>query len=218
MNLRIGNVGVILFVATLLLGGCASAPMASLEHDSSAKEFKPQPDKAGLYIYRSETMGMAFPMTVVVNGKTLGQTAAHTYFLVNVTPGTYRIESHAEDISTLNLTLKANKNYYVWEEVKMGMWSPRSSLQQVGDDAGQKGVLDSKLIATSISSDEIQPLNNESKSIGKQPDSLNQKDFKGSVDKEEIFHELNRLKELLDKGVINQSEFNEKKKALLEKL
>ncbi len=36
----------------------------------------PAPNKASLYIYRNESFGAAIPMTVAVNGKALGQTAA----------------------------------------------------------------------------------------------------------------------------------------------
>lgn len=200
-----------IFFTTIFLSGCATAPMASLAHDSSAKEFKSQPDKANLYIFRSETMGAAFPMTIVVNGKTIGQTASHTYFLLNVAPGKYKIESHAEDISTVDLTLEPAKNYYVWQEVKMGMWSPRSSLQQVGDDAGQKGVTDSKLIASSLSGDDVTPL-------AEVRQSSNKIAVQRDADKDQVFHDLDRLKELLDKGVITQSEFNDKKKSLLQRL
>ena len=206
-----------IFLSAIFLSGCATAPMASLAHDSAAKEFKPQPDKSNLYIFRNETMGAVFPMTVVVNGKTLGQTASHTYFLLNVAPGKYKIESIAEDISTLDLTLEPAKNYYVWQEVKMGMWAPRSSLQQVGDDAGQKGVTDSKLIASSISGDDVSPLGG-SQNIDEVRQPSKKMVVQRDADRDQVFHDLDRLKELLDKGVITQSEFNDKKKSLLQKL
>ena len=114
-------------VLMLLLSGCASVPMAPLDQDSRAKDFSPIPNKASLYIYRNESFGAAIPMTVSVNGKALGQTAAQTYFRLNLTPGKYNVESHAENVSNLPLTTEAGKNYFVWQEVKMGMWMVHST-------------------------------------------------------------------------------------------
>ncbi|MHB1198622.1 MAG: hypothetical protein ACYCZ6_03515 [Polaromonas sp.] len=70
-------------ILVLLLSGCASVPMASLDLDTKAKDFSPVPNKASLYIYRNESFGAAIPMTVSVNGKVLGQTAAQTYLRIS---------------------------------------------------------------------------------------------------------------------------------------
>lgn len=48
-------------------------------------------------------------MTVSVNGRALGQAAAQTYFRLNIVPGKYNIESHAENVSTLALPVEAGK-------------------------------------------------------------------------------------------------------------
>lgn len=144
-------------ILILLLSGCASVPMASLDQDTKAKDFSPVPNKASLYIYRNESFGAAMPMTVSVNGKVLGQTAAQTYFRLNLTPGKYNVESHAENVSTLPLTTEAGKNYFVWQEVKMGMWMARSLLKQTDETTGRAGVMESKLIVTSISEDDLSP-------------------------------------------------------------
>ena len=68
----------VLTLLLALLSGCASVPMASLEQDTQAKDFSPIPNKAALYIYRNEMFGAAIPMSVSVNGRVLGQTAAPT--------------------------------------------------------------------------------------------------------------------------------------------
>ena len=151
-------VAVVSAMVVLLLSGCASVPMAPMDQDAKAKEFLPASDKATLYIYRNESFGGAIPMTVTVNGKALGQTAAQTYFRLNIVPGKYNVESHAENVSSLPLTTEAGRNYFVWQEVKMGMWMARSMLQQTDETAGRAGVLESKLIATSISDNDLSPL------------------------------------------------------------
>ncbi len=71
---------VIIASALLFLVGCASAPMASSDLDQKAKSFENSSDKATLYIYRNENFGAAISMEVLVNNKSIGQTAAKTYF------------------------------------------------------------------------------------------------------------------------------------------
>ena len=40
----------------------------------------------------------------------------------------------------------AGKNYYVWQEVKMGLLMARSKLSQVSEEEGKQGVMESKLV------------------------------------------------------------------------
>jgi hypothetical protein len=136
----------------IALSGCAAVPMASLDTDAKAKNFKPLPNKAAIFIYRNEVFGAAIPLAVSINGHTLGQTAAKTYFRVDVKPGPYTISSMSENVSQLELNAKTGRSYYVWQEVKMGMWAPGSHLQEVNEAVGQAGVNECKLIA-SVTSD-----------------------------------------------------------------
>ncbi|HXH64023.1 MAG TPA: DUF2846 domain-containing protein [Mariprofundaceae bacterium] len=136
----------ILVVALLsLLGGCATVPMASLDKDNQAKTFQAPPQASRIYIYRNENMGGAIPMAVSVDGKTVGQTGPKTYFMLDVAPGKHRIESLTENVASLTLNTEQGKSYYVWQEVKMGLWSARSALHEVSAAQGQKGVMECKL-------------------------------------------------------------------------
>lgn len=191
----------------LLISGCASVPMAPMDQDTKAKEFSPVPNKASLYIFRNESFGAAIPMTVSVNGKALGQTAAQTYFRLNLTPGKYNVESHAENVSSLPLTTEAGKNYFVWQEVKMGMWMARSLLQQTDEATGRAGVMESRLIASSVSDGDLSPLDAQpasSPALSPSNDSTAQK--------------LRELQSLRKDGVITEEEFQKKRSQLLEKL
>lgn len=132
--------------AALLMAGCASVPMASQSADSQAKTFTPSADKAVLYIYRNENMGAAIKMPLLVDGVSVGDTAAHTYVRKELPPGEHVITSKTEKDSTLTIEMLAGKVYYVWQEVKMGMFAARSALHQVDAEKGQKGVDESKLI------------------------------------------------------------------------
>lgn len=130
---------------TLLLGGCATVPMASLDKDSQAKTFQVPPNESRIYIYRNEIFGGAVLMTVSLDGKVLGHTGSKTFLMADVPPGSHKIESVAENIASLTLDTKPGKAYYVWQEVKMGLWMARSALHEVSAAKGQKGVLECKL-------------------------------------------------------------------------
>jgi hypothetical protein len=135
---------VIALLMASLITGCASVPMTSIDEDAKAKSFVVPSDKSSIYVYRNESIGGAIPMTVALNGKVAGQTGMQTYFLFEVAPGTHEVSSISENTSTLKLQTEAGKAYYVWQEVKMGMWMARSQLQQVDEQTGRKGVLECK--------------------------------------------------------------------------
>jgi hypothetical protein len=141
--------GIGLIAMAVLAGGCASVPMASEDKDVAAKSFAPKADKASVYVYRNETMGAAIKMPVVLNGKLVGDTASMTYFLLEVAPGTHELVSKGENDSALSLSVQGGRNYFVWQEMKMGLFGPRSLLQLVDEGTGKAGVAECKLIDAS---------------------------------------------------------------------
>lgn len=62
------------------------------------------------------------------------------------TPGNHTITSKSENDATLTLSTEADKNYYVRQEVKMGLLMARSKLSQVSEEEGKQGVIESKLV------------------------------------------------------------------------
>lgn len=129
-----------------LLNACVSVPLALPEMDLKAKNMSVPQDKALVYLYRNEIMGSAIKMTVNLDGRYAGQTAAKTYFMWLLDPGRHDFSSVAENTSNLSVDTKAGETYYVWQEVKMGAWSARSSLQLVDKEKGRKGVEESRLV------------------------------------------------------------------------
>jgi hypothetical protein len=132
----------------MMVSACASVPLAPPEMDMKAKNMSAPKDKALVYLYRNETMGAAIKMTVNLDGRFAGQTASKKYFMWLLPPGKHDFASVTENTSTLNLDAKAGEAYYIWQEVKMGMWAAGSKLQLVDKEIGKKGVEESKLIAT----------------------------------------------------------------------
>lgn len=133
-------------VTVVLASGCASVQMASDEQDNAAKSFAVKPGKANIYVYRNENFGAAIKMPVALNGKLVGDTAAKTYLLLQVDPGSYTVTSKTENDSNITVDAAAGRNYFLWQEVKMGLMAARSNLQVVDDATGKAGVAECKLI------------------------------------------------------------------------
>lgn len=140
----------ILFAAVIVLGlaGCASVPMGDPKQDAALKTFSIPADKAGVYIYRNETMGAAVKMDVELDGQAIGQTVANTYLYKEVSPGKHSINSRAENTDFIEFEAKPGALSYVWQEVKMGVLYARTKLHLVGEYEGKKGVLETKLAET----------------------------------------------------------------------
>jgi uncharacterized protein DUF2846 len=137
-------------VFAALAAGCASVPMGDPQQDAAAKTFTPPSgNRAGLYVFRNESMGAAIKMTVLLDGKLLGDTGAKTYLYTEITPGKHQLVSKTENNAVLDFDAAAGRIYYVWQEVKLGFASARSQLNMVDADKGKAGVLESKLAATS---------------------------------------------------------------------
>lgn len=197
----------------ILLAGCASNPTVSANQDAKAKLFSPPSSRALIFIYRNGDEGLreaVLPMqvTVSVNGITLGQTAAKTFFRLNVKPGKYTITSLAEKVATLSLTVEAGKTYYVQQEITTWLWSPRSRLQQVDENKGHSGVIESKAIASNVSDRDLPawdaPISIPSEVQASANDSISEK--------------LRELEGLRKDGLITEDEFQKKRQRLLEKL
>ena len=146
MNNRMRSVVLGMAVVAALLGGCASVPMASLEKDEQAKAFKVKPGTSNIYLYRNESFGGAVKMDVELDGKPMGKTAERTFFQFAVSPGRHTLLSRAENDSQLELITLEGRNYFVWQEVKAGVWFARNKLQLVDEPTGIVGVRECYLI------------------------------------------------------------------------
>jgi hypothetical protein len=135
-------------IAALVLAGCASVPMGDPKRDAELKSFAVSQDKAGIYIYRNESMGAAVKMDVSVDGQAIGQTAAKTYFYKEVAPGKHVVSSTAENTDTLEVDAKPGTLTFIWQEVKMGLLYARNKLHLVSEEEGKKGVQESSLAAS----------------------------------------------------------------------
>ena len=136
---------VLLPLMVALVAGCASVPMAPIEADAAAKRFEATPGKANLYVYRNENFGGAVKMSVVLDGAMLGDTAAMTYLFTPVERGHHQVTSKTENDSDVEFDAEEGKTYFLWQEVKMGVWTARSALHPVQEQEGRAAVLQCKL-------------------------------------------------------------------------
>ena len=141
-------VAVTALAAVVLASGCASVQMAPEQADTAAKSYAVSPGTANIYIYRNEQMGAAIKMPVALDGKLVGDTAAKTYLLLKVSPGPHTIVSKTENDASITVNAEAGRNYFVWQEVKMGVMSARSLLHIVDEPTGKAGVAECKLAQT----------------------------------------------------------------------
>jgi Protein of unknown function (DUF2846) len=138
-----------MLVMAALATGCASVPMAGVEQDAKMKTFAAPVGASNIYIYRNEgVMGAALKIGVTVDGKDVGETAGKTYFMIPVAPGKHTVASKGETGSSIDINAEAGKNYFVWQEIKMGLLSGGSKLHIMDEAAGKTGVQECKLIAS----------------------------------------------------------------------
>lgn len=135
-------------VFSLFLVGCAGGPKATPDADNKAKQFTPPSDNtANLYVYRNESFGGAINMDILIDNERIATTGAKTYIMANLPSGEHKIEGiAAEGTSILKVNMLPNTNKFVWQEVKAGFFGARNKLQEVSEEQGKKGVLESQLL------------------------------------------------------------------------
>lgn len=147
-NMKLRHIAVAAIVIACLVSGCASVNKAGRDASTQAKTFSPITDKAVVYIYRDEILGSAIKLHVSVDGIVVGDTGPKSFLQLALPPGPHTITSRGEKIASLSLDTQAGQTYYVWQEVKMGMWSANSMLHKVDTEKGQDGVRECELLRT----------------------------------------------------------------------
>lgn len=194
----------------LILSGCVSVQMAHVDDDNKAKLFSAPPaGKATLYIYRNEYFGNTITKVILVNGKSIGESAGHTYFRLDLLPGRYFISNPSNDYMSggknIQISLERGKTYFVWQEIKTGGpgW-----FHLVDEQTGRDGVRECELAALQIDIVDLMP-SGAQMSEASEP----QEDLNSSTSKK-----LRELKSLRKDEIITEEEYQKKRQQLLEKL
>ncbi|OYU00482.1 MAG: hypothetical protein CFE40_04100 [Burkholderiales bacterium PBB1] len=132
-------------VLSMWLLGCAVPTHGS---DVSPGRAMPAPvaaDEAAIYVIRSERVGGAIPIEVLIDGKHVGATVARSYLYAVVAPGVRVLESRGDIRSTLEVDAKPGAITYVSQVVELQyLTSPRTRLRVVHAAQGREWVAELK--------------------------------------------------------------------------
>ncbi len=142
-----------IIVIGIAIVGCASTEMDSNLKDKEAKQFKVTPNKANIYIYRDGDLPGSPRLTIMLDQYIAGDTAPKTFIKVSVKPGKHTIKSIFGNVSKLEIYTKAGKNYFVWQETKMGMFNGQTKLHLVKSTQGKRKVLEGRRTETFMQKD-----------------------------------------------------------------
>ena len=131
----------------MLVAGCTAPGRLSVAEPPGAapKSIVVAAHEAGIYIIRSERVGGAIPLEVLIDGNRIGATVARSYLYAAVSPGVHMLESRGDIRSTLEVETKAGTITYVSQVVEMQyLTSPRTRLRTVHAAQGQEWVRELK--------------------------------------------------------------------------
>ena len=127
----------------------ASVPMAPKALDADAKQFRlPPPDRANIYVYRDQWMGLALETFLGVDSHgTVATFGPRTYTVLTVGPGEHTLVSQVKEASTrLSVFVAGGTNLFVWQEL-LSDGGPAVRMHQLDDDSGARGVGKCELVA-----------------------------------------------------------------------
>lgn len=136
------------FLLGFIVVGCAAkVPMDSIDNDKNLKEFNPPPEgKSGVYVYRDSLLGRALTKRVDINGKTIGETAPDVFFYETIEPGSTTVATQSEfSDNLLTFNAEKNKNHFVRQYIKIGVFIGGADLELVDEEKGKEGVLKTNL-------------------------------------------------------------------------
>ena len=139
----------VLSVVSLLFAGCATVPTEQVEVSQVIKQVSaPSDSKAGLYIYRSNSVvGGMLKKDVWVDDECVGETARGTFFHQEVMGDMIHKVSTESEFSPNDLMVNttAGQNYFVKQYIKPGLFVGGAGLKLVTEAEGKAAIADLKL-------------------------------------------------------------------------
>jgi len=134
----------LLLSAALWWAGCAQLPPSPA--DIQAKKFETLPDRAVIYIVRSDPDFSRDGATLLLDDAVTITTWPGTYFRWEVAPGTHRMAGFAADAGNMTIRVEAGRIYFVQQSFVPGPFTPRSWFNHVAPEAGRSLVMRSELL------------------------------------------------------------------------
>jgi hypothetical protein len=130
-------------LAIVLLAGC-QLPLTP--EDLEAREFKPVPGKAVIYLVRINPDFNDRQAQVRIGDKILLKVYPGTYYRWVVDPGKHTITGYAGDIGTITVQAEAGRIYYVRQQMTPLSRMPNSQFFLVNEKEGRAEVLRAVLL------------------------------------------------------------------------
>lgn len=127
----------------LLLGACASVPMAPPADDAAGKRFDPPaPGEAALYFVRPGGTAPQALVPLSVGQRQVGALPPYTYLRVDVPPGRYDVRCTTPEASAaIQISLQAGETKYIDTGVRIGLMSPRCAVEEIDPERGRGAVM-----------------------------------------------------------------------------
>jgi Protein of unknown function (DUF2846) len=142
--------GFFVMPSACLLVSCATVAMAPERQSAEAANFRAQPGKAAIYVYRRAGFvggGVAHP--VYLDGRILGNNGPGTFLLASVSPGSHIVSA---GVTQVELTVAPGEVYFVRQTADMTMSGTMhtSSVRRVSSEEGKQGVGECKEAASNF--------------------------------------------------------------------
>lgn len=134
-----------------LLAIAACAPLPPTPQDIEAKQFRPVPEKAVVYLFRDAPDFADDAAAVMVNDSIQGTTYPGTYFRLELAPGRHRVSGFAGDSGIIEFEVQPGTIRFLQQSVARTPSRLYSSyFRFVGESYGREAVLRSELTGTGI--------------------------------------------------------------------
>ena len=137
-----------MFFAIVLLSfmafGCATMNTVNqmpTEIDAKVKNIQPPPGKSLVYVVRPTLLGKPFAGTITANDEYVGTTQGGMYVYAVLVPGGYKFKVTGQDSdSEVDVTLEANKTYYIKQGVFPGLFKGTTSMSLLNNEEGREAL------------------------------------------------------------------------------
>jgi len=138
---RLLNVIILMLISFIFLGCASAVQYAPLPDQSKSID---NPEKSRIYVIRPTTFGGAIGIDILDGDEHIGKTGPNTYLSWERDPGETIIYSRAENTFELPLEAKKGLQYFIEQEIHMGIWSARSSLKVLPEEEGKEKLKECK--------------------------------------------------------------------------
>jgi len=127
----------------MLFSGCSTVPLEPKVISDKAKSFTPLSEgNARIYVFRDSTFGGNLKKDIWIDDKCLGKTASNVFFYQDVKANEeYQISTESEfSPNSLSLKTENGKHYFIRQDIKMGVFVLRATLEIVKEKEARKAI------------------------------------------------------------------------------